>query len=687
MSFLFPSFLWGIIAIAIPIAIHIFNFRKTKRIYFSNISFLRHAETQTKSIRKIKEWLILLARIFAIICLVLAFAQPFIPTIKNASESPNGITSFYLDNSMSMQSQLNTKRYIDVAIGKVDELLGKFKYLISLQLITNDFSANEIGLSTSDQIRDRLTTLQLNTTAKSLQTIYNRQHRLIEKNGGAAKNQLFWFSDFQKSTVGEIDKLKIDTTDQLYLIPVQSESYQNIYLDSVWLNNPFIRELQNNSLYVNVRNSGNTAVENLILKLTLNNTQSSTASVNIAPNGHSVAKFNFNINRKGLIKGKVSFDDFPVIFDNDFYFVLNASPRINIQQITETNGSNTPVSQVYSNDSLFNLNTNSTSSIDLGLIKENDLMVLNGVTNLNASLSLELQKFVNSGGSLVIIPQNNQESSNLSPLLKQFGINIVAENTSTNSPAIPIKLPDSNSPFYEDVFEQTVQDNVLIQMPSATPLWKWSNTGVKLLEFSNGAPFLSQIGVGSGKVYLFAGTLSNNIGNLAQHALFVPTMYKMAASSIRASKLAYTFQENPIVIALRGPKHENESIYKLKNGENEIIPIQRIVRNQLYLEIPNSEESGTLEPGYFDIIKDGKTLQTIALNIEPSESNINPYTVEELGAIFKDNQQIKILSSIDSGEFETEFTAQHMGNNLWKYFLIAALFFLFSEIILIRFLK
>ncbi|WP_310590407.1 BatA domain-containing protein [Dyadobacter sp. NIV53] len=79
MSFLFPSFLWGLLAISIPIAIHIFNFRRTKRVYFTNVAFLKAVETQTRSVRKIKHWLIMAARILAVASLAFAFAQPFCP--------------------------------------------------------------------------------------------------------------------------------------------------------------------------------------------------------------------------------------------------------------------------------------------------------------------------------------------------------------------------------------------------------------------------------------------------------------------------------------------------------------------------------------------------------------------------------------------------------------------------------
>jgi hypothetical protein len=146
MSFLFPSFLWGLLAISVPIAIHIFNFRRTKKVYFTNVAFLKAVETKTRSIRQIKHWLILAARILAIACLALAFAQPFLPTENRLSVDQRGITSLYLDNSLSMESELNNKRYLDIATSKLSDLLGIFKNATSLQLVTNDFSAQEQGL-------------------------------------------------------------------------------------------------------------------------------------------------------------------------------------------------------------------------------------------------------------------------------------------------------------------------------------------------------------------------------------------------------------------------------------------------------------------------------------------------------------------------------------------------------------
>ena len=49
MKFLYPQFLYALFALAIPIIIHLFNFKKYKDFYFSDISFLKSLKEKTKS--------------------------------------------------------------------------------------------------------------------------------------------------------------------------------------------------------------------------------------------------------------------------------------------------------------------------------------------------------------------------------------------------------------------------------------------------------------------------------------------------------------------------------------------------------------------------------------------------------------------------------------------------------------
>ena len=48
----------------------------------------------------------------------------------------------------------------------------------------------------------------------------------------------------------------------------------------------------------------------------------------------------------------ISFEDFPVTFDNEFYFVLNKQQNIKVVEIRDVESSSR-ISQVYGNTSLF----------------------------------------------------------------------------------------------------------------------------------------------------------------------------------------------------------------------------------------------------------------------------------------------------------------------------------------------
>ena len=90
MKFLYPQFLWALFAIAIPIIIHLFNFRRFKRVYFSNVALLKQVDLETKKSSKVRHLLVLLARILAITCLVLAFAQPYFPEKEEMVRAVSG---------------------------------------------------------------------------------------------------------------------------------------------------------------------------------------------------------------------------------------------------------------------------------------------------------------------------------------------------------------------------------------------------------------------------------------------------------------------------------------------------------------------------------------------------------------------------------------------------------------------
>ncbi|NNC70612.1 MAG: hypothetical protein HKN90_07325, partial [Flavobacteriaceae bacterium] len=102
MQFKHPEILYALFLLLIPIIIHLFQLRRFEKVAFTNVKFLKQVQIQTRKSSRLKKFLILCARLLVFTALIVAFAQPFLSSIKK-DEVLN--TYIYLDNSMSMQAK------------------------------------------------------------------------------------------------------------------------------------------------------------------------------------------------------------------------------------------------------------------------------------------------------------------------------------------------------------------------------------------------------------------------------------------------------------------------------------------------------------------------------------------------------------------------------------------------------
>jgi len=103
MQFKHPEILYFLFLLVIPILVHLFQLRRFKKEYFTNVQFLKELSIQTRKSSAIKKWLLLFTRLLLLTFLILAFAQPFFPG-KDSQKSTNEMY-IILDNSYSMQAK------------------------------------------------------------------------------------------------------------------------------------------------------------------------------------------------------------------------------------------------------------------------------------------------------------------------------------------------------------------------------------------------------------------------------------------------------------------------------------------------------------------------------------------------------------------------------------------------------
>ncbi len=665
MTFLYPSFLWALLALSIPVIIHLFNFRKTTRIFFSNNRFLRQVKEVTTAKRRLKHFLILASRLLFLLFLILAFAQPLIPA-KDQLDAERNIV-IYLDNSQSMSAQMPDKTpALDAALNFARSIVDLFPPDTRYRILTNDFAPFSNTFKTRTEALDILAQVRASPVSRSMEEIRNR----LSRQDGRAR-EFFWISDFQKSTLGTIPT-EWDSASRWHLAPITFASAPNVFVDSAYLQNPFAAGGEKNVLTVRVRNDGDEEVSQLNLKLAINDIQAGTSTVDIPAGGLVETNFDLTTGLTGFNRAVVSFNDFPVSFDNEFYLALNFTNKISIVEIKP--GTNvTAVERVFGNRQVFSFKSYSVANFNYSLLDQADLVVVNGIDRPDATLNLSLRNYINESGTLLLIPGTHPDVQSMQQLTGNPGTSVVQGDLVLQD----LDRPDYNNPFFDNVFEER---SASIAMPRAAQVLRWGQDRTAILRFKNDEPFLSRIDQG-GKLYLLATPLDQAYTDFHNHALFVPVTYRIAGSSRKNdAPLYYTLREN--FVTLRLDSLLQDEPLRLK-GAQEIVPAQRSVNEQVFLEIPKF----SITQGFYQVLAGTDSVGLIAFNLDKAESLLDQFSGTEIKDQMGNADNVTIFEATSAEAFSNEIKERYLGKPLWKYALMLALFFLLVEVLLIRLLK
>ena len=681
MNFLFPTFLIGLAAIAIPIIIHLFNFRKYKKVYFTNVQFLKELKQESDSKSKLKEWLILAMRILAIICLVFAFAQPFIPGKVKAVQGGKAI-SIYIDNSFSMESTNKKGTLLENAKTYATEIVNTFNASDKFQLLTNDFEGKHQRFISKEEFVEQLNDVKISSATRSINDVIKRQQDFLQ-NSSSKNKRIFLLSDFQKNT-SVISKADIDTSIAISCIPITSSEVNNVYIDSVWFETPVQQYETQQIVHAVVINKSNKDIENGSLKLYINDAQVSLASFNASAGNKKDVSISFTVKFKGINKGILKIDDYPITYDDNFYFSFNAQTTINALVIngkeTKTAGNFRSLMQ---NDSLFIFKENNEAAIDYSLFAKANIIILNELSTLTSGLTSELQKFVNAGGSVVIFPNKK--------------LDIVSYNTAFQTLQLPqiIKLDTTNiktqsinfeQGLYEGVFDKIDQRMDLPKVFEHFEFTKATNSNSQgLVLLQNGQFLISLNTLGNGKVYMFSIPSDETSSNLLKHALFVPTLIKMSILSLKPSPVYYKTAINEVITLNSTSNFSDKPLHIVKVDKKvDVIPEHRLLNNSTALFTQNQ----ITEAGHYNVEENNVIIKDLAFNFDRKESDMNFMSQEELQKQI-DEKGLKNLSIILPNEKTLTNALQEVndGKKLWKLFLILALTFLAAEILIIRLFK
>ena len=676
MSFVYPWFLWALLAIALPIIIHLFHFRRFKTVYFTNVKFLKEVKEQTSARSKLKHLLVLLARIMAVIALVLAFSMPFIPAKNGTSRAGNKDVSIYFDNSFSMSAESEDVRLVEKARTRITEIINAYGVDDRIQIITADFEGRDQRLLSKEDARTRVNEIKVTYKVRSLSKVLARQKQAV-KAGNNRLKELYIVSDFQKN-ISDLDMYQ-DSTIDLTIVPLQSVQNQNVAIDSAWFQSPVQSLNQPNPLIVKVRNLSKKEIPGLRMSLQIDNQTRPLGTLNLPALTAIYDTVDVPVLRTGWHEAKLNIADFPVEFDNDYYFTFKVDEQVNILQIYQDQP-NQFIQASFADNDYFKATAQQVGQLNYAAFAEYDLVILDELPSVPTGLISELKNYVSNAGNVVLFPHPEANVADYNNLCKQFRANTY---TSFEEQERKVSYVNFQEFIFNDVFEERRSN---LKLPITSSNYKFSRKASTqeevILRYRDGGSFIGKYKMDKGHLFLCAAPLRLDYSDLVKNGeIFVPMLYKMALSATSENKIAYIIGQDE-VLETDNRTTTAEMVYKMKGAQTSFIPEQRNMGNRMVLGMNNQVQ----EAGFYNLyLSPESVLDKFSFNYDRKESYLSFYTPEELVKLL--GNQVAVIEGTNRNDFQEVINAQSKGSPLWKFCLFACLFFLALEIALIRIWK
>ncbi len=681
MSFLFPSFLFALSAISVPIIIHLFNFRRYKKVHFSNVSFLQALQLETRKRSRIRQWLILAARILTIACLAIAFAQPFIPG-KNMDGRVKGekSISIFIDNSKSMEAQGNDGQLSTMAIEMAREIINASASTDKIQILTQDFEGRHQLFYTKEEALQLLDEIKLTSSTHMLSEIVQRQQDLLAKAGTPVKNA-YIISDFQKSSVN-LEDIKEDSGSYFQLLTLTPNNNANLFIDSCWLLSPELAMNAPINMTVKITNKSKLDLKDQVLRYEINGDSKLQIPFSVGANTSVEVPLSFVIRKAGYQWGRIFIDDSEIHFDDDFFFSMYLPEQLNILHIKGA-GCTGYIDKLFTGDDYFKQTNVLAGQVDFSGLSAYNFVVLDELNEISGGLSAELKKFTEKGGSVFVIPGAGINTTSYNSFFNSCGVNGYGGIDTTNTKLARI---DKDQPYFRDVFESIPENMDVPMIKSLYTIQRGAggNDDVILMTAS-GQRFFVKNKTGIGSVYQLCVPLQESYSNFAKNILFVPVVIKAALQSIRSGELYYTISKNTYA-ELNVTAIDEDRVLKISSldDKTEFIPEQKTISNTTFLYFNNQVKTA----GPYKVVKGEEQVGQLAFNYSRVESDPETMTGEALQSRIQELGLKNIgLMKANKDLIKKQITEMDQGIRLWKLFIILALGFIACEILLARFMK
>jgi len=685
-SFLNPALLWGLLAICIPILIHLFSRQRLKKIDFSSLIFLKSLEKTRLRAIKIKELLLLLIRSLIIFCVVLAFARPSSHQGFASKLGANAKSSilFMIDNSYGMGYETKTGNLLWTAQKKCEELLKIYREGDELYLITYNSEAERfLSHPTFDSslISKTVQEMGLSFESSDLDKALGSGLDLLSQSRNENK-EIYLLTDLKSTQLSPLKRMNATLREKgikLFIVRLTDEQRENWSLKKIELPGGFLAKETPFKIKGVVKNYSQKQIQNLLLSLYLDGKRVSQTDVDLKEGEEKRISFMQPVKETGFHSGYLEVSDDNLLADNKRFFTFRIPEKIELL-LVEGKGDKenflrfalNPKEERESGIEITQIAPKSFSSKDLSDYKVIIFSDFTGITPENLS---RLDDFLDSGkGVFLFFGQGEKE---LYAEICQRYLNSAFKGgkdfSGKGAGFLTLEGLDLFHPIflpYRGLDKARFPQTRFFYVYEITP---GKDTRV-LANFSQGTPALVEGFSGQGKVLVFLSSYDPKFSDLGEHTLFVPLVRR--SIEYLTSDL-FTSDEFRV-----GQKIRKE--FELKKAERielldpenlKIILSPEFIEEKLILKL-----GGLKKPGIYKLQSEDKLLDQFAVNLDTRDSDIEPLSRAELTKELKKIENIMVIQPEQNSAEEVLKT--RYGKELSKNFLWLALGLLILEMLI-----
>ena len=691
MGFLNAIFMFGLVAMAVPIIIHLLNRRRIRKIRFSSLEFL--SELAKRRMRKInlRRILILILRTLAVMLLVFAFARP---TLRSAGflipgKAPkNVIVCLDVSYSMGVNHEIGTALTMarELAHSIVDQA-GKNDLLNLVLFSDRPEELLEKGTRNRNLIKTAIDNAEPSAETTAIDRAITRAFELVDRSD-VDNGEIYVVSDFRFNADSTIVTRRGPAPGQkehvrVYLIPVYEEDADNVSIDRVTVPRKLLRPGEVIRVGVAISNHSREHPANFPLELSVGGKRKAEKVINLAPSAATTVTFPISFTEWGSYQCRVSKNRDRLPIDDDRHFILEVSKSVpvtlvrGIRQTTEEQTASffyleKALNPRGTTEGEFTVKTIDQRDLTAAALPKRGVVVWTNPQNLETRRLALLERYVKRGGSLMIFLGESDRRLWNNRRFRQF-VGMRAADRKTN------QLREGYTSFRRDHPVFSIFSPEELELRTRTRVKSYvAAIGVApdsvLAYVGGGDPALWECSRGKGSVLVFAASPDLESGDIPLSPMFLPLVHT-SVSYLAIEGGTRHLRENPVGQDLFFDIPEGEvSASHLLIRDPQGRPLKPVI-----YESPQGDKTQvicerTRAVGVFTLQSDTTVVAVAAVNLDTRESNLARSSLPEDGG-----------AVVQAGpDFLDNLEEKRQGREVFAFFVLLVAVALVAESILGR---